>query len=317
MLNPRRRTWAVLGLTGPAYLWLAVAVFLPLSAMLYFSFLTVAPFGGREAAVTLKHYQAFLDRDFYQVLTWRSLKLGLHVTFWCIVIGYPAALALARYVPGRWREALLLMVVLPFWSNALVRVFSWTMVLREGGLLDSAVRMIVPGAEPFDVLFTYDAIVIGLVHSFLPYMILTCYVSLQAIDGALIEAARTLGAPGWVDFPAHHPAAQCAGAVRGRDPDLRAGDRLVHGGAHPRRKGRHPARHHHRGSVHGGVQLAARGGAVVHPARHRPPDPGRRLAGPAAAPAGRLTGQGGRHARDVGEDAVTGPMRETLGEHTR
>ena len=70
----------------------------------------------------------------------------------------------------------------------------------EGGLLDSAIRVVVPGAEPLDLLFTYDAIVIGHVHSFLPYMILTCYVSLQAIDGALIEAARTLGAPGWVIF---------------------------------------------------------------------------------------------------------------------
>ena len=191
MLRAGRRTWAVLGLTAPAYLWLTIAVFLPLSAMLYFSFLTVAPFGGREALFTLKHYQAFLDRDFYQVLTWRSLKLGLHVTFWCIVIGYPAALALARHVPGRWREALLLMVVLPFWSNALVRVFSWTMVLREDGLLDTAIRVVVPGAEPLDLLFTYDAIVIGLVHSFLPYMIL---------DGALVEAARTLGASAWVIF---------------------------------------------------------------------------------------------------------------------
>lgn len=162
--------------------------------MLYFSFLTVAPFGGREAELTLEHYQAFADRRFYRTLTWRSLKLGLEVTAWCLALGFPAALALAKHVPGRWREALFLLVVLPFWSNALVRTFSWTMVLREGGLVDAAVRSIWPGAPAIDLLFTHDAIVIGLVHAFVPYMILTCYLSLQAIDDALIEAARTLGA---------------------------------------------------------------------------------------------------------------------------
>ena len=79
---------------------------------------------------------------------------------------------------GRWREAIFLLIILPFWSNALVRTFSWTMVLRE----------------PLNLLFTYPAIVIGLVHAYLPYAILTCYISLQAIDDALIEAARSLGA---------------------------------------------------------------------------------------------------------------------------
>ena len=180
--------------------------------------------------------------------------LGVHVTLWCIVIGYPAALALARYIPGRWREALLLLVVLPFWSNALVRVFSWTMVLREGGLLDTAIRVVVPGAEPLDLLFTYDAIVIGLVHSFLPYMILTCYVSLQAIDGALVEAARTLGASGWVVFRRIILPLSVPGLFGGCDSDLRPGDWLVHGAEDTRRAFRHDARHHHRGPVHGRVQ---------------------------------------------------------------
>ena len=191
---PSAHAWRIAGLTLPAYLWLAVTVFLPLSAMLYFSFLEVAPFGGRPLRHTLAHYEAFIERDFYRLLTWRSLKLGLHVTLGCILIGYPAALLLARHVRGRWREALFLLIILPFWSNALVRTFSWTMVLREGGFLDRALHFVLPGLGPLDILFTYEAVVIGLVHAFLPYMILTCYVSLQAIDDTLIEAARTLGA---------------------------------------------------------------------------------------------------------------------------
>ena len=165
--------------------------------MFYFSFLNIAPFGKREAVFTLEHYTAFWQKDFYRTLTWRSLKLGFEVTILCILIGFPAALVLAKSIRGRWREALFLLVVLPFWSNGLVRIFSWTMVLRGDGLLDQAIHWVIPFAPTLDILFSHPAIVIGLVHSYLPYMILTCYLSLQAIDNSIIEAARSLGASRW------------------------------------------------------------------------------------------------------------------------
>jgi spermidine/putrescine transport system permease protein len=196
----RRRQMTVLGLTAPAYLWLALTIFLPLSAMLFFSFLTVAPLNGRHADATLQNYLDFFQKGFYLTLTGRSLMLGVYVTGFCVVLGFPAALALAKFVKGRWREALFLMVVLPFWSNALVRTFSWTMVLRSDGLIDRGVQDVFPGAPHLDILFSYPAVVIGLVHSFLPYMILTCYISLQAIDDSLLEAARSLGAPTFTVF---------------------------------------------------------------------------------------------------------------------
>lgn len=191
-----RRRLTLIGLTAPAYLWLALTILLPLSAMLYFSVLTVAPIGGREASFTLAHYATFFEQEFYRFLTWRSVMMGVHVTLVCVLLGYPAALILARHLPGRWREALFLLIVLPFWSNALVRIFSWTMVLREGGLIDRGLQFVFPEAPSVGILFSYPAIIVGLVHSYLPYMILTCYISLQAIDQSLIEAARSLGAPG-------------------------------------------------------------------------------------------------------------------------
>ena len=173
-----RERWSIAALTAPAYLWLTLTVFLPLAAMFWFSFLSATPMGGREAAFTLRNYADFFSKPVYWRNAWRSLELGLWVTGFCLLIGYPAALALARHIRGRWREALFLLVILPFWTNALVRTFSWTMVLRW----------------PFDLLFTWPAIVIGLVHAYLPYAILTCYISLQAIDERLHEAARSLGA---------------------------------------------------------------------------------------------------------------------------
>jgi spermidine/putrescine transport system permease protein len=196
----RRRQWTILTLTGPAYLWLVLTIFLPLSAMLFFSFLTVAPLNGRPIEGTLQNYLDFFRKDFYLTLTGRSLMLGIYVTGICLLLGFPAALALAKLIKGRWREALFLMVVLPFWSNALVRTFSWTMVLRSDGLIDRGIQDIFPGAPHLNILFTYWAVVIGLVHSFLPYMILTCYISIQAIDDSLLEAARSLGAASFTVF---------------------------------------------------------------------------------------------------------------------
>ena len=198
--TPKPRTWTVIGLTAPAYIWLAITVLLPLSAMLFFSFLTVAPFGLETPALTFANYLDFLHQDFLHILTERSLMLGVWVTLCCLLLGFPAALALAKHVKGRWREALFLLVVLPFWSNALVRIFSWTMVLRQDGIIDRLIHDVIPVAPHLDLLFTYWAVVIGVVHSYLPYVILTCYISLQAIDDSLVEAARSLGAPGYKVF---------------------------------------------------------------------------------------------------------------------
>jgi spermidine/putrescine transport system permease protein len=146
------------------------------------------------AHFTWANYAALFQKSFYLPLTWWSLMLGVWTTLFSFLVGYPAAYALAKKVQGRWREALFLLIVLPFWSNALVRVFSWTMVLRSGGLVDMAVHAVFPGAPTINLLFTYPAVIIGLTHSYVPYMILTCYVSLQAIDESLVEAARSLGA---------------------------------------------------------------------------------------------------------------------------
>ena len=171
-------------LITPAYVWLCVAIFLPLSAMFYFSFLSATPVGDKTVNFTLRHYSAFFTKEIYWYNAWRSAKLGLQVTFICLLIAWPAAYTLAKLIKGRAREAIFLLVILPFWSNALVRTFSWTMVLRE----------------PFNLLYSYPAIVIGLVHAYLPYAILTIYVSLQSIDDSVIESARSLGANTWQTF---------------------------------------------------------------------------------------------------------------------
>lgn len=183
-----------LPLLAPAYLWLTVAIFLPLSAMAFFSFMTDLPMSGKGGSLTLQNYAAFFSSGLYLTLLLSSLRLGLEVTLWCAVIGFPAAYVLAKVLKGRSREAIFLLVILPFWSNGLVRIFSWAMVLREGGILDTALNAVLPFRISIDLMYSYPAIIIGLVHSYVPYMVLTCYLTLQAIDDSLIEAARSLGA---------------------------------------------------------------------------------------------------------------------------
>jgi spermidine/putrescine transport system permease protein len=195
-----RQGWVTAGLLMPAYGWLTLAVFLPLCAMLFFSFLKTMPVANRSLAFTVDHYLAFVSRPYLFDVAWTSIQVGLWTTGLCVLLGLPAALALARSIVGRSRTTLLLLIILPFWTNGLVRVFSWTMVLREGGILDLALHLIVPSAPPLALLYSFPAIIIGLVHAYLPYMVLTCYLALTSIEDDIFEAARSLGARNLVIF---------------------------------------------------------------------------------------------------------------------
>ena len=184
----------IFGLLSPAYLWLTVAIFLPLSAMLYFSFLSDIPFGDVEWNYSTENYAAFFQTSTYVTLLWKSIRLGLSVTVIAVIVGFPCAYVLAKVIKGRSREALFLLVILPFWSNSLVRIFSWAIMLRGNGFLDLGLNAILPFEVNVNLMFSTSAIVIGLVHSYLPYVILTSYLALQAIDDNLIDAARSMGA---------------------------------------------------------------------------------------------------------------------------
>jgi spermidine/putrescine transport system permease protein len=102
-------------------------------------------------------------------------------------------------VQGRWQTVLFLLVIVPFWSNSLIRLYSWIIVLGRGGIINYTLRQLGWQTE-WSILFTYPAIIIGLVHAYLPYMVLTIYVALDRIDDRLIEASASLGARPWRTF---------------------------------------------------------------------------------------------------------------------
>ncbi|MCX7645802.1 MAG: ABC transporter permease [Rhodobacteraceae bacterium] len=184
-------------LLAPTYLWLALAVFLPILAMLAFSFMAATPSARQPVVWTLEHYRAFIDKPYLVPVALTTLRIALVTTLLCAALGFLVALALVRSVAGRAREVLLVLILLPFWTNALVRTFSWTMVIRDNGLLDLALGPLLPEGATAGFLYTRAAIVLGLVHGYLPYMVLTCYIALSSIDRDLIEAAQSLGARWW------------------------------------------------------------------------------------------------------------------------
>jgi spermidine/putrescine transport system permease protein len=184
----------------PAYGWLVFAILIPLLIMLSFSFLSDVPFGNRVVVFTFENYTDYFNRTFYWKLTNKSLLTGLYTTLFCILIAYPMALIIAKVVPGRWRSALFMLVIVPFWSNTLVRLYSWAIVLRNGGVIDLFLQFFGLPSGSLELLYTYPAIIIGLVHGYLPYMILTLYIAMDRIDNSMLEAAASLGASRWQSF---------------------------------------------------------------------------------------------------------------------
>jgi spermidine/putrescine transport system permease protein len=193
-----------LGLIGPAAGIILVFMVLPLGLMAYISILERGVNGGVVwGAHTPEAYVNFLfERDLddslilnpdYLQIFWRSFWLSAATTALALLIGFPTALYMALQ-PQSWRNLLIFLVTIPFWTNLLVRNYAWILLLRNNGLLEGALAWLGLTDQPLGVLYTPLAIMIGLVYSFLPFMVLPIYASLEKLDFRLVEAAYDLGA---------------------------------------------------------------------------------------------------------------------------
>ena len=189
-LLARRKALAVFGLVMPGGIWLAVFFVVPMLLMLGISFMPRGVYGGVEPGFTLEHYRRFLDPLYLQVLA-RTLGWALLATVGGLLLGYPVAWVIAR---SRFKNLLLFLVVLPFWTSFLVRTFAIIFLLRDTGLVNAALLRLGIIQEPLTLLYTPFAVLLGLVYGFLPFMVLPIYASLEKLDPALEEAAEVLGA---------------------------------------------------------------------------------------------------------------------------
>jgi spermidine/putrescine transport system permease protein len=185
-------------LISPANLYLIILVVLPLILVAVLSFLSRGSYGGIEYKFNISNYTRLFDPLYGKVMIF-SLGVGLGTTLICILVGYPLAYYIAR-APAKQRSLLLFLILLPFWTNFVIRIFAWMNILRTGGLLDRLLQGIHLTHAPLNILYTPTAVMIGMVYEFLPFMVLPLYTSLEKIENSLLEAAADLGAPPWKAF---------------------------------------------------------------------------------------------------------------------
>ena len=191
-------------LSGPAVVFLAIFMIVPLLLMMYVSTLERAPFGGVVwgSHTGVAYEKLLFEKDLagklsfntdYLAIFARSFRLAAITTALTLVISLPTALYMTT-LPRRRAAYILFLVTVPFWTNLLVRNFAWILILRNGGTLDQSLQWLGLTQHSLDILYTPLATGIGLTYSFLPFMILPTYVALERIDKRLIEAAFDLGA---------------------------------------------------------------------------------------------------------------------------
>jgi putrescine transport system permease protein len=201
---------------GLPFLWLAVFFLLPFLIVLKMSLSDPAtaqpPYrplldlgqgleGWRAflSGLDLENFQTLLGDDLYFGAAVSSVRISAIATALLLLIGYPVAYAIAA-APPRWRPLLVALVILPFWTSFLIRVYAWIGILRTEGLLNQALLSTGLVAQPLALLNTEIAVFIGLVYAYLPFMVLPLYASLERLDYTLIEAAQDLGSPPWKAF---------------------------------------------------------------------------------------------------------------------
>ena len=207
-----------LGITGRGavvsvpYLWLLLFFLVPFAIVLKISFssavIAMPPYEPLlhwasdkvvEIKLNLGNYMFLVQDDLYWKAYLNSIKVAAISTFFCLLLGYPIAYSIARSNPST-RNILMLLVVLPFWTSFLLRVYAWIGILKNNGLLNNTLMSLGLIDEPLVIMQTDIAVYIGIVYSYLPFMILPLYANLEKLDVTLLEAASDLGCRPWQAF---------------------------------------------------------------------------------------------------------------------
>ena len=207
------RRWYVIAVP---YLWLAVFFLVPFFIVFKISLSDVAtampPYvpnfdiasglaGIKDFLTKLdwENYAFIFSDELYYSAYWSSLKIAAIATFLTLLVAYPIAYGMAR-APKEWQSTLMMLVILPFWTSFLIRVYAWIGILKNEGLLNLFLTSTGLITEPLSIMNSLTAVYIGIVYSYLPFMILPLYASLEKVNPALLEAAGDLGCPPWKAF---------------------------------------------------------------------------------------------------------------------
>ena len=176
----------------PMYLWTIVFVFVALLYVIGLSFLSRGEISGVTADVTLANYRRLGSPEYLSVLL-KSLRLAGITTAVCILLGYPFGYLMARLNP-KARSIIMLLIIVPFWTNALIRIYGWRILLMGNGPLNTILQSLGIIQKPLKLLYTDGAVLLGMVYALIPFMILPTFSTVEKLDYSVVEAARDLGA---------------------------------------------------------------------------------------------------------------------------
>lgn len=182
---------------APSATLLALTLVAPLAIVCLYGVMTRGAYGGVERPFTLENFSRLWD-PLYGAILWRSFWIAFVATALCLAIAFPLALFIARSGPKK--NLYLSLVILPFWTSFLIRMYAWMFLLRDTGLINTALEALHVIRAPLPMLYNSGAVILGLVYGFLPFMVLPLYATLERLDPALEEASADLGARPWQTF---------------------------------------------------------------------------------------------------------------------
>ncbi len=197
-MSSRSRRWQEVLLTTPSFLWLVVFFLVPTALVFILAFRPSDPFGGIGRGWTLGTIRALADPQ-YLAIAWRTLWVSFAATAFCMLLAVPTGYTLAR-ASARRRQLLLMLVIVPFWTSFLIRVFAWKSILHPEGIIKKALVLLGVVDANASLLYNLGAVVLVTVYTFLPFAILPIYAAAEKFDYRLIEAARDLGARPFTAF---------------------------------------------------------------------------------------------------------------------
>lgn len=182
----------------PVSFWMIVFVAIPLCYIIFISFMQRGSDGGIVYSPTIANYTR-MGNVLYVKIFWQSLLVALATTALTMLFGYPFAYFAAK-LPKKYSTIIMILIMIPFWTNSLIRTYAWMVILRTQGIINYVLISMHMIKEPLQLLYSWKAVMVGMIYTLFPFMVLPLYNSIAKMDRSYLEAAKDMGASKWTAF---------------------------------------------------------------------------------------------------------------------
>lgn len=190
--NFKRNTLPAIAMAGPVSIWMIIFVALPMLFIIYISFMSRGVFGDVVYQFSIESYTKLLDSTYFKVII-KSIRAAFITTILCLAVGYPFAYYIARK-PKETASKLIMMIMIPFWTNSLMRLNSWLLLFQTSGPINTFLQNVGVLNSPLNLVYTDFLVMIGMITNMLPFAVLPMYSSIEKLSNSLLEASADLGA---------------------------------------------------------------------------------------------------------------------------